>query len=125
MSAAKITSHSSAIDAPRPGVVKPELIRALGGPGVGWTRAAGTLDFQEMEGKIRKRGLVHEDPWVLFNLRRMRNVLYKDGRLADLIDASPDVPPRDARLLYEEAVETLEKQVAELSATRHPTVRTS
>jgi hypothetical protein len=113
-----------AIDAPRPGVVKPELIRALGGPGVGWTRAAGTLDFQEMEGKIRKRGLVHEDPWVLFNLRRMRNVLYKDGRLADLIDASPDVPPRDARLLYEEAVETLEKQVAELSATRHPTVRT-
>ena len=63
-----------------------------------------------------KTPLRHRDPWVLHNLRRLRRRLYPDAGMADLLVASPDAAPGDARALYREAIATLERQAEVLRA---------
>jgi len=106
----------SSIDPQHPGVMTPQAIGALREPGTLWTRSTGPLDFQNQPGEIRKRAVVHRDPWVLFNLRRLRDARYRTGPLADLLEATPEVPPADARVLYEEALQTLRTQASELES---------
>jgi len=104
---------TASLDAPVPAAVSPREIAAHGGPGTAWARG-GAQDYEESGGRIRKRMLVHRDPWVLFNLRRLRSTLYGSGRIADLLVASPDVPSDGATALYAEALRTLRAQADEM-----------
>lgn len=98
----------------RPGVLSLEAIRARGGPGTRWAFYANPNEFQRLGPNIRKRPLYHADPWIMENLRFLRDRLYPTAELADLLRASADVPPKRVRGLYEEAIGTLNDRIAEL-----------
>jgi hypothetical protein len=63
---------------------------------------------------MQKRPVYHADPWILLNLRRLRSTLYPGAELAALLDLSADVPASDARLLHDEALETLRSRIRTL-----------
>ncbi len=67
--------------------------------------------FQTRGGKVmRKTRLRHADPWILENLRRLRQRLFDGVGLADLIGTSADVDPAAARSIFDEALATLRRQ---------------
>ena len=96
------------------GVETLETVRARMGPGEQWAARMSAAHFDVDEGIVVKTGIVHEDPWVLHNLRRLRGAIYPSGGLADLLVASADVRPSDERELYEEALATLRSHAAGL-----------
>ncbi len=96
------------------GVLAVEAIRRRGGLGTIWTDYASPAEFQRVGGRIRKMPVYHEDAWILENLRTLRRSVYPDSDLADLLTASADVPPAQARRLYDEALDTLAEYAAEL-----------
>lgn len=97
-----------------PGVVTLAAIRASGRPGTAWAFYANPNEFQERGPNIRKRPVYHADPWIMENLRLLRNRLYPTAELADLLPASAAVPPKDTRAIYEEALVTLQTRIDEL-----------
>ncbi len=92
-------------------------IRVEVGPGVDWAFYTDPTEFREAGRSVAKTTIYHEDPWILHNLRRLRGLLYEDAGLADLLVTSPDVAAGDQRLLYEEAISTLEEQIRGLRGT--------
>lgn len=105
-----------------PGVVSLGQIRASGRPGTNWSFFWNPNEFTE-DGGIQKRPVYHEDPWVLYNLRRLRGELYPGSDLADLLTTSPDVPAHEQRALREEAVNTLRQQIETLRGNPSPDVQ--
>lgn len=96
------------------GVETLEAIRRRGGPGTRWADYANAGEFRRLGDRLVKTPLYHRDPWILYNLRRLRHELVGDGGLADLLVASPDVAPSELRTLYREAIATLERQARDL-----------
>lgn len=92
------------------GVLSLSTIQAQGGPGTRWAWFSNPNELQEVGSRIRKAPLHHLDPWILFNLRRLRSKLLPDAGLADLLQTSADVPDHDVKSLYREALATLETQ---------------
>jgi hypothetical protein len=99
-----------------PGVLTLEALRAEGRPGSLWTYYTNPNEFQNRGDAVRKTPVYHRDPWILENLRALRQQLYPSTGLADLLRASGDIEPREARELYEEAIATLEGYADELRA---------
>ncbi len=97
-----------------PGVIPLETFQAQQGPGTRWALFMSPNDFQQRGDRVRKRPLEHQDPWVLDNLRQLRSMVYAPNELADLLKASADVEPHEARRLYEEAIATLRDQAETL-----------
>ena len=97
-----------------PGVLTLEALRAQQRPGSLWAYYTNPNEFQNRGGAVRKAPVYHRDPWVLENLRALRQELYPSTGLADLLRASAGVDPRDAHTLYEEALATLEGYAEEL-----------
>jgi hypothetical protein len=95
---------------PALGVETLEAVRRRGGPAARWTGELSTAEFQRFGDRVVKSPLRHRDPWVLHNLRLLRRRLYPDAGMADLLTASADAAPGDARALYAEAIATLERQ---------------
>ena len=89
------------------GVETLETVRARMGPGEQWADRMSAAHFDVDDGSVVKTGIVHADPWVLHNLRRLRRAIYPSGGLADLLVASADVGPSDEQELYDEALTTL------------------
>lgn len=108
-SAASATSATSA-NIPALGVETLETVRRRGGPADRWADDLSTAEFQHFGNRVIKTPLRHRDPWVLHNLRRLRRRLYPDAGMADLLVASADAAPGEARALYREAIATLEHQ---------------
>ena len=89
------------------GVETLETVRARMGPGEQWARRMSEAHFDVDDGIVVKTGVVHADPWVLHNLRRLRRAIYPSGGLTDLLVASADIAPTDEVELYDEALATL------------------
>ena len=99
------------------GVLDLEQVRSSGLPGTDWAFYMDPGEFRGSGGRLFKTPLHHADPWLLFNLRRLRQMRFPDAGLADLLVATPDLDSADARELYREAVSTLEAQVVGLRGT--------
>ena len=89
------------------GVETLESVRARGGPGEGWAARMSAAGFDVDDGYVVKTGVVHADPWVLHNLRRLRRAIYPSLGLADLLVTTADVAPADEPELYREALGAL------------------
>lgn len=89
------------------GVATLETIRSSGDPGTLWAYYTNPNEFRSRGPQIQKSPVYHEDRWIMENLRRIRAVLYPNTGLADLLHATSDVPPNEAKVLYEEALATL------------------
>jgi hypothetical protein len=105
------------IDGPGPGVYTLDRIRATGGPDALWAFYWDPNEFRSLGPRVAKGPVYHQDPWILFNLRRMRKELYPGTTLADLLRASATLPgaPSAPRALYEEAIATLRRQIEGLA----------
>ncbi len=97
-----------------PGVRTLQAIAGSQAAGNRWAYFMNPDEFQSRGTTLRKRPVYHADPWVLDNLRTLRQTLYPTSDLADLLLTSADVNPRDANLLYEEAIQTLRTYIDEL-----------
>lgn len=97
-----------------PGVATLQTIQNQQRPGTRWAFYMNPAEFNSRGTTIQKRPLYHEDPWVLENLRRLRQALYPSSGLEDLIQTTADLDVKDTKLLYEEAVETLRLYSEEL-----------
>ncbi|MDZ4698176.1 MAG: cytochrome c3 family protein [Rhodothermales bacterium] len=97
-----------------PGVRTLQAIAGAQAAGNRWAYFTNPDEFQARGTTLRKRPVYHADPWVLENLRTLRQALYPSSNLADLLTTSADVDPRDAHLLYGEAIETLRSYIDEL-----------
>ena len=89
------------------GVETLDRVRARLGPGEQWARRMSEAHFDVDREVVVKTDVVHADPWVLHNLRRLRRAIYPSGGLADLLVTSADVEPADELELYSEALATL------------------
>jgi len=114
-----------------PGMETLETLQKNRTHGRRWAFYANQREFEIEEGEVLKNQLYHRDPWVMENLRGLRKMLYKDAGLADLLDASPEIPPYGSkeelarynklyrglyREIYVEALETLSDYSTELRA---------
>ncbi|MEZ4701012.1 MAG: cytochrome c3 family protein [Rhodothermales bacterium] len=97
-----------------PGVRTLQTIVSAQRAGNRWAFFANPDEFQTRGASVRKRPVYHADPWIIENLRSLRQVLYPASNLADLLTTSADVAPRDANVLYEEAIQTLRTYIDEL-----------
>ncbi len=106
-----------------PGVESLAQIRAAGEPGALWANFWNPTEFTERSGEIRKRPVYHADPWVLHNLRTIRQELYPGAELADLLRTSAEVPSGEGRDLAREAAATLRAQIHALQGDPSPDVQ--
>jgi predicted CXXCH cytochrome family protein len=104
----------------RPGVVSLAEARSSGEQ---WARYWNSSDFTEGGGTIRKSPVFHADPWVLYNLGRLRREMYPTAELADLLRTSSELPPGQTKQLYEEALRTLEARITPLRASESADVQ--
>ncbi|HXT17379.1 MAG TPA: cytochrome c3 family protein [Gemmatimonadaceae bacterium] len=107
----------------RPGVATLAEIRKSASPGTQWAEYWNADEFSEQGGAVKKRIVYHADPWVLYNLQQIRHQLYPGAELADLINTTAELPPEQARTLYEEATGTLQKQIESLRGNQSPDVQ--
>lgn len=109
---------------PTPGVLTLDAIRASGRPLTRWSWFQNPDELRLAAGKVQKRPVYHADPWVLENLRRIRQVLYPDLGLAGLLETSVEAgSTADPAALAAEAMATLRSQVAELRSRPEPAVQ--
>ncbi|HSR51562.1 MAG TPA: cytochrome c3 family protein [Acidobacteriota bacterium] len=98
------------------GVETLETVQQRQGPGEQWALRTSPGEFRERAGTVMRMRVYHEDPWILHNLRQLRQALYPSAGLADLLQSSADVPANQAEDLYREGVETLRSYLQELRA---------
>ena len=91
------------------GVETLETIRNRQGPGEHWTLSTNPSEFRARGNRVMKTRLHHLDPWIMHNLRMLRRTLYPSAGLADLLKSSAKVAPGEIRVLYREALETLQQ----------------
>jgi len=68
-------------------------------------------EFRDRGALVQKRPVYHEDPWILYNLNRLRSQLYPGAGLADLLRASADPATAAPPVLYNEAIATLRARI--------------
>ncbi|HSR51796.1 MAG TPA: cytochrome c3 family protein [Acidobacteriota bacterium] len=96
------------------GVESLETIQRRQGPGEQWAQRTSPGEFRERAGTVMRMRVYHKDPWITHNLRELRQALYPSAGLADLLQASADVPSHQAEELYAEAVSTLRAYLQDL-----------
>jgi hypothetical protein len=100
-----------------PGVEKLATIRERRRPGTAWAFYTNPNEFKEREGgtELIKSPVYHEDPWILENLKMIRETLYPDRELSDLLKTSITLSSpnfkKDAVTINLEAIQTLQDYV--------------
>lgn len=98
----------------RVGVRTLEDFRRESAPGNAWTAFVNPADFRRSGDEVRKSPVVHADPWILANLRYLRQLRFPDAGLADLLRSSSQVAPGEEQILYREALAFLESGLRQL-----------
>ncbi|MEM8930264.1 MAG: cytochrome c3 family protein [Acidobacteriota bacterium] len=106
-----------------PGVWSLDAIRASGLPGTDWAAYTNPDELRGGGRRVVKTPVHHEDAWILWNLRWLRQMRYPDAGLADYLHATPDLDTADAHELYEEMVDVLERQAIGLRGTADPAIQ--
>ena len=106
-----------------PGVETLSTIRRRQRPGTLWSYYTNENEFTRRGNRVRKSPIYHQDPWIMENLSLARRILYPALGLVDLLRSSEDVPPRDAKLLYEEAIQTLRNYSIGLRSRPEPQIQ--
>jgi hypothetical protein len=91
------------------------MIRAGGEPGTRWAHTTNPNDYDVLAGRVKKRMVVHRDPWVLENLRRIRRQLYPGLGVAGVLDTYGLASNENPKILYREAAAALTGYVDDLN----------
>jgi hypothetical protein len=107
-----------------PGVETLQMIQARRGPGTEWAFATNPNGFVMKPGnKVQKVPVYHKDPWVLENLKQIRQTLYVDLGLSDLLRSSGSVSSGRRQMVYAEALQALRAYVAGLRGRPEPEIQ--
>jgi hypothetical protein len=106
-----------------PGVETLERIQQRRGAGIRWAFFTNPEEFQQAGGKVAKRPVYHQDPWILENLRQIRRTLYPDLGLAELLKTAVDGRAGAGPALSREAVATLREETTGLRGRPEPEVQ--
>lgn len=96
------------------GVETLEAIRARQTPGAGWAFETSPEEFRLQGGKLSKRPVRHRDPWLLYNLARVRRELAPEAALGELVDARPGEKREELEAAYLEAIARLRRRARDL-----------
>jgi len=99
----------------QPGVESLKTIQFRGGPGITWAFTTNPNLVQSEDGEVSKSPVFHKDPWIMENLKQIRNKLYPSTGLSDLLQTSGLVKQERVDNLYSEAIRTLTGYTNELS----------
>lgn len=105
-----------------PGVWSLARIRRSGLPGTDWAFYLDPGAFRGAGNRVAKLRLEHADPWILFNLRRLRRQRYGDAGVADLLPTAP-AADSDETTQYRQAIDALEAQAETLRGSQDPAVQ--
>jgi hypothetical protein len=97
-----------------PGVETLRQMQQRGGPGLSWAFAANPNLVSDQDGEVSKNPVVHKDPWILENLKRIRKKLYPAEGLFDLLNSAGPISQPRADSLYSEAINALQVYANEL-----------
>jgi len=107
-----------------PGVETLDMTQRRRGPGTQWVFYTSPNEFTTRGGnKVVKSPIYHEDPWILENLKQIRQTLYPDDGLSDLLKASGFNPRIMRSDQYNEAISTLQGYVLGLRSRPEPEVQ--
>lgn len=106
------------------GVETIDSMKSRHDPGLEWTYFANSAEFNRRGNRIRKSPVVHKDPWILENLKLIRQKMYRDSSLAALLNSSADVDQQNSQKLYNEAIQTLKRYSKGLLSRPEPAVMT-
>lgn len=107
------------------GVETLEAVQASGAAGTDWSFYIDPNEFRLAGGGrlVSKTPLHHEDPWVLHNLRQLRQRVFPDAGLADLLVTTSEVSEDRQVEVYAEALATLEEYARGLRGSASPEVQ--
>jgi hypothetical protein len=119
---------ASAEEPGTPGVITLEAMRTSGSPRAMTAAFISPNDFVVKPGnRLVKTRVYHEDPWIMENLRRLREKFYPAGEFDELLKTSGTLSSSNQMLLsrqvYEEALETLQSYAAGLRGRPEPEVQ--
>ncbi|MBI4549200.1 MAG: hypothetical protein HY707_14555 [Ignavibacteriae bacterium] len=97
-----------------PGVETLHMIQNRRGPGTLWAFYTNPNEFTEKGTRVSKSPVYHKDPWILENLKLIRQMLYNDLGLSDLLKSFGKVSMLKNEQLYREAIQTLQDYVTGL-----------
>ncbi len=106
-----------------PGVESLEMIRRRKEPGTIWASYTNPNEFTVSGSRIAKSPVYHRDPWVLENLRQLRQTMFGDQGLADLLDAQRVGESRPIQETYNEAIQRLRDYAMGLRSRPEPEVQ--
>ncbi len=107
-----------------PGVETLQMIIARRGPASLWASSTNPNEFTMKAGnRIVKTPVYHKDPWILENLRMLRQSLYGDLGLSELLQASADGARKPPGRLYAEAISTLRSYITGLRSRPEPEIQ--
>lgn len=97
-----------------PGVETIEQMQQRGGPGTAWTFTTSANLVSDDNGEVTKAPVWHKDPWIMENLKQIRQKVFAGDGLFELLRTSGDVPKSRIDTLYSEAVHSLQTYADEL-----------
>jgi hypothetical protein len=100
----------------KPGVETIRQMQLRGGPGLSWVYASNPRLTTVEDGEVAKNPVYHKDPWIMENLKQIRQRLYPARGLFDLLETSGDISGQRVDTLYNRVIRTLQDQVKELQA---------
>ena len=107
-----------------PGVETLEMIQRRRGPGTQWVFYTNPNEFSIRGGnKVVKSPVYHKDPWILENLKQIRQTLFTDTGLSDLLKASGYASVSMKGDQYATAITTLQDYVAGLRSRPEPEIQ--
>lgn len=107
-----------------PGVETLEMIQRRRGPGTQWAFYTSPNEFTTRGGnKVVKSPIYHKDPWILENLKQIRQTLYTDDGLSDLLKASGFNPRIMRSDQFDKVIATLQDYVLGLRSRPEPEVQ--
>lgn len=96
------------------GVETIQQMQLRGGPGILWTFATNTNLVIDEDSEVSKSPILHNDPWIMENLKQIRKKLYHGAGLFDLLETFGRVSIQRLDTLYSEAIRTLQSYSNEL-----------
>lgn len=117
-----LTVAGSSGDAP--GVETLAMVRKRLGPGTRWAFYLNPNEFTDLGGrKVKKSPVYHEDPWILENLRLIRNKILVGQGLEAILNTVPNPQDYDSEERYFEIIAMLEDFADQLRGRPEPEIQ--
>ncbi len=100
----------------RPGVETITQMQQRGGPGLSWTFTVAPDIVSDEDGEVSKNRIIHKDPWILENLKRIRKQWLQDSSLAEVLPTTGDSAGLSSGAFYGRVIAVLREHTREFQS---------